>query len=381
MKSFTAKYRGTCKKCGTSYERGSQITWSRAERGVYYHIACAGGMPDVPHDTPVPEGTPAPTDVKLEAPPQGDANGMAALAALLKPHLSMRVDTSDVKALIEAFRKDMTEALADVGRVQNIAVTYKEQTVQIDSAHYMLPDLVDLLSIGKAVFLHGDPGSGKSTGAEHAAKALAMEYGYISLAPMSMASELRGFIDANGVFRSTVFHDLYVGGGLFCIDEVCNATGGILTALNSAIANGKAAFPDGIKAKHPDFRIVVTDNTCGRGGDVMFPDRRPLDSAFLDRFVMLHWDYDKALEKALVLGANSQHGISWLTWCRSAREFCRKERIRMWVTPRCAVDGASLCGRERWNIAKIADACVFKGIDKDTKAKVLTAHPLPDMTW
>ena len=74
-----------------------------------------------------------------------------------------------------------------------------------------------------------------------------------------------------------------------------------MLALNSALANGFAAFPDQaepVKA-HVDFIPVVAANTYGRGADRLYIGANQLDASTLDRFAVLSWDYDETLERSL----------------------------------------------------------------------------------
>jgi len=78
-----------------------------------------------------------------------------------------------------------------------------------------------------------------------------------------------------------------------------------LLSLNSAIGSSDGhiymAFEDGeFTPAHPDFRVIAAANTWGNGANRMYCGRSELDSASLDRFVQLYFDYDKKLEKAIV---------------------------------------------------------------------------------
>lgn len=385
MQTFKAKFPGKCAKCGATFPAGFDITWNRRARGVYYHAACAGSgeaSGDASATTgeatiPTGDGSENGTAATVATGDAGDANPMAVLAKALAPYIAVKADKAEVTAMLSAFRNEMNEVFAEAARIVTVRVENKEASKDVTGAHEMLPHVLELAGLGMHSYLHGLPGTGKSTIAMHVAEALERRFGYVSLNPQTPESRLIGYMDAQGVYRGTVFYECYVNGGVFCIDELDNASAGLLTTLNALLENGMGAFPHGVYPRHADFVLVATGNTAGRGGDVLFPERRPFDAAFADRFVFVEVGYDKALEKAIAIAENKEHGITWLTWCRSVREFCTRERVRLFVTPRAVKHGARLLGRERWSIRTVADATVFKGIDKDTRGKVLAAHPLP----
>src|SRR5262245_47455172 len=131
--------------------------------------------------------------------------------------------------------------------------------------------------------------------------------------------------------------------------------------------------------KHPDFILVATGNTALRGADRFFPERRPIDPATIDRFVYVEWDYDPALERAIVSGINDQ-AIPWMTWVHSVRSYAKQHALKgLWATPRASIVGAGQWHKVQTNdaVSSLAEALVFKGLDRDTVQRVLTAVPLP----
>jgi cobaltochelatase CobS len=75
----------------------------------------------------------------------------------------------------------------------------------------------------------------------------------------------------------------------------------MLVKLNTAIANGTFATPEGLVRRNKNTVIVCTANTYGTGPDAMYVGRTRLDAATLDRFVCstIEVDYDVKLEKKL----------------------------------------------------------------------------------
>jgi hypothetical protein len=136
------------------------------------------------------------------------------------------------------------------------------------------------------------------------------------------------------------------------------------------------AFPNGLAEKHPDFVLIATGNTCGKGANPMFPERRPFDAAFSERFSFIEWDYDVNLEKAVTLAINSK-AIDWHRWVLKAREYCKKNHPRVLVTPRASFKGAEYLLDSGWDYGTIADMVVFKGLDADTRKAIIAANPFP----
>ena len=290
---------------------------------------------------------------------------------ILGKHIPTALNEADIKKIVEAkFAKlPKSEPLKiDIVRPSG-------KVKRIDNAHVAMPQLMYLLSKRHHAYLYGGPGSGKSTAAKMAADALGIRFGYISLNPQTPDSRLLGYMDANGNYRETLFYQLYKDGGIFCIDEMDNASASLLTTLNSCLENGHGAFPNGMIQRHEDFVVVATGNTAGRGANPQFPERRPFDSAFCERFTFIEWDYDRALEEAITLAINP-NAVQWLNWVRNVRDYAKKNHPKLIVSPRASFRGAEYLKDSKWSTEDIAEAVLFKGIDKDTKTAVLNAHPV-----
>lgn len=308
---------------------------------------------------------------------KADDSKLAAVAkAASEADKALAVELADVRKLAES----VASGEPDTGSLTITVKRPDETEYDIDSAHKELPRLLYLLSKRLHVYLWGPPGGGKSHAAKQAAQALNLEYGYISLNPQTPESRLLGFTDATGIYRDTPFYRAYKEGGVFCIDELDNAHPALLNTLNGLLENGLAAFPCGMVERHPNFVLVGTGNTNGRGGNVLYPERRALDSAFAERFVFLAWGYDTRLETALVKQANP-NAMAWLKWCRALRKHVLAENVRVHVTPRASVRGARLIADSGWTLDEIAEATVFKGVGEDTVTRLLERHPLPTLAY
>lgn len=369
---FKARYPGVCGKCRGPILVGQEISWTRGKHKLVYHTNCSGlepkaepmpvdirgymeakleALPDVEdkpeHIEAVKERTQAEMDkaIKEETPidalpiykaepvPVKQATEQASvqealqvlLGAINKPATPV-IDRAEVRKIVE-------EIVSEKG-VVTLKIERKDvPAIEIDNAHHMLSTLIQYASKGRHTYLYGPAGSGKSTAAQQAAKALGRAYYYISLTPQTPESRLMGYMDAHGKYIRTPFREAYEHGGVFNIEEADNGGGNLQTALNSAFENGHCAFPDQLVKRHADFVVVATGNTCGRGASPQFPERRPFDQAFAKRFTYLYWGYDEKLEKAIALSINPNAGV-WIKWMKDLRRWIEQSRAVLVASPR-----------------------------------------------
>lgn len=394
----------TCIKCGAPITAGaSEIAWSRKPRldglrGAAWHVSCAYRPDDRTivqkllteqrerreqpfnpemENKPVP-AIPSPTTTIHE---NGDF--LAGMAGALAPYLDGKLTTN-----LDAINAKVDETLAGLEPKLEAMIASATKTITIDNRrtcetievgrqHDQFPKLLALLTSGMDVYLHGEPGTGKTTAGEYAAKALNLSFGYISLTVQTSESRLVGYRDANGNYIDTEFYKRYTEGGVFLIDEIDNASGNLLTALNSALANGNGAFPCGQVKRHPDFICIATGNTTGFGHNPLFPERQVLSGAIRDRFVFLHWSYDLQFERELALAQNDNKDRTgkWVTWVQGVRKYAAQYDTKLPVTPRASIKGATLL--QDFSAAECAEMLVFRGYDRDSVSRILAENPLP----
>lgn len=307
------------------------------------------------------------------------------LAEALQPYLKSGTDEAAVKAIIgdsivplmntvnsslEEIREIAKTAAKEGGGVLSIEIKKEgeKEVKTITGVHKDFDTLLKLIQVGDHVYMWGPPGSGKSTAARQVSEALSIEFGYISLNPQTPDSRILGFLDAGGHYRSTVFRHMYENGGVMCIDEMDNAAPSLCVTINSGLESDLMAFPDRMVKRSPKFVLVATGNTTGRGANAAFPERRPFDSAFAERFSFLEWDYDQKMERAIALGFNPKAG-DWIDWVVKVRQFCKKTYPRVIVSPRASFKGAKLLGK--FKEPEIAEMVLFKGLDRDTVKAIL----------
>lgn len=392
VREFRSKFAGTCRKCAGFIQIGDPISWDRsaAKGAKSWHKDCANprGLEASATSSASAEAKTEVTsvvetgaiedieDIK-EASTMAD-NGLGkVLAEAIKPYIDQKVtiDRKEIEAIVAEKLKDFEAPTMRIEVFNAELGTVK----QIDGVqHKLFPKCLYIVNAGHHLYLWGPPGSGKSHIARQIAEALDRTYGYISLNPMTPDSRLVGFVDANGVIRETDFIRAYRDGGIYCVDEADNMSPSMGTAMNSSLENGYASFPCGMVKKHDNFVLVATGNTAGRGGNRNHAERRAFDGAFGERFTFLHFGYDEKLEKALALAVNPD-AIGWLAWVRSVRAFSAERFPNLIVSPRASIKGARYLMDNVLTPHEIADAVVFKGLDKTATDAILRACPITSL--
>lgn len=159
------------------------------------------------------------------------------------------------------------------------------------------------------IFLPGPSGCGKTHMAAQVAKALGLRFGSISCSEGMSEGQINGKFLPRGAqgqfeFVSTELVDLVETGGVFLFDEGDAADPNIMLLINQ-LGNGRLPVPNRPEApyavRHPDFIMILTANTYGRGADRLYVGRNQLDEATLDRFRIgtVAMDYDTELERKI----------------------------------------------------------------------------------
>lgn len=179
-----------------------------------------------------------------------------------------------------------------------------------------------------------------------------MKFGSTSFGPTTPESRLVGGMTANGEFFEPAFlegirhaMDNPDSGYVHCFDEMDNAHPGILATMNSILANGWMTAPNGDHLTvGSNFVIVACANTYGTGPTAEFAGRNKLDPATLDRFAYIPWDIDTGMEEMLVRQriADDQVATAWLDVWRTTRQNVASHGLKLFITPRGAVNGAKL---------------------------------------
>lgn len=324
-----------------------------------------------------------------------DSSLGAAIAAAVESYLSPvgrgGVDRDEVAEIVR-------EELKAVDRPRQIEVVRLDGTVSnVGVQHSSFEALLRAVAARRNVWLPGPAGSGKTSAAHAVAEALTLPFYAVSVGPQTSQSSLLGYYDANGKYVTTQLRQAYENGGVFLLDEVDAGSPAVLVVINALLANGHASFPDKVVERHQDFVLIAAGNTFGQGADAQYVGRQKLDEATLDRFAFLRWEYDPTLVAHHAgLPADIFSGLPKpKTWrflptgdaanvAARCEEYGRKvaaiwlavasfgKGLRLLVGPRAVFNGKALI-EAGYSIEDAIECCVWKGCDKDTRAKVEAA--------
>ena len=233
----------------------------------------------------------------------------------------------------------------------------KEEEEGRNLKHYKTDELIETLKTTGLAYLVGPAGTGKSTLAMDACVKMfgvpkddwkfCEHFAQISFSPDTTSGEMVGRSDINGIFHKSEVVRVFCEGGLILFDEIDNADASMLVKLNTAIANGQFATPDGIVRRHKDTVIVCTANTYGTGPDAMYVGRSRLDAATLDRFTLstIEVDYDVKLEKKIASAIKDEAKRAWLLdFVRRVRRVIKEKHFRRLCSTRFVINAVKwLC--------------------------------------
>lgn len=257
------------------------------------------------------------------------------------------------------FVRQFEQLKAEVGIAPlKIITSTNAEPKNLGLAHKSTGELIQFLGAGCHVFLTGPAGSGKSTGAEQAAKALELPFYATSVCSQTTKTDFLGYMDATGSYRRTQFRDAYENGGVYLIDEIDAGNPNVLSVLNAALSNSNCAFPDSMVKRHDKFKCVAAGNTWGTGKTVQYVGRNAIDAATLNRFVIIHWDYDEKLEIAI------SGNPGWARYVIACRAEIKNRGIQFLITPRASINGAKAIAA-KIPLATVLKSVLFQNLDPD----------------
>lgn len=258
----------------------------------------------------------------------------------VQPPPSEEILASLKKQITEELQKDILGTLSNIKpREKTIILKETQQTrTELPQQHYQFERLLKLLQAHQNVFMVGPAGSGKSTAAKNAAKALGLDFFFNGA--IDSEYKLLGFTDAQGRVVSRPFREAFLNGGLYFFDEVDGSLPGAVLAFNAALANRAIDFPDGNYQAHEDFYCVAAGNTF-HGADHQYVGRNKQDAAFLDRFAVLTWGYDADLEASMARASHPDETLAlrWLGAVRYSRAKASENGIQVVISPRATTGG------------------------------------------
>ena len=235
--------------------------------------------------TPTPAASPSPVGGKLE-------------------ELLMKViEEQSVEEIVKAVSPKLEQTIIDkfgvLPQIHEIKTPAGSREIK-GAVHECFDKVLNLVNMDIPVFLSGAAGTGKNVICKQVAEAMSLDFYFTNA--VTQEYQLKGFIDANGIYHETQFYKAFVNGGLFFLDEMDGSIPETLIILNAAIANRYFDFPTGKVEANPNFRIIAAGNTVGTGADIEYTGRFQLDASSLDRFAMVHVGYSPAIEKAVTNG-------------------------------------------------------------------------------
>ena len=324
-------------------------------------------------------------------PPQfGDDEGEGDLEKKQK-EMAKRMAEAD-KAAEEAKRKqeeadklrkeldELNRKLEEKKRKEEEERKRKEEEENRNLKHYKTDELIETLKTTGLAYLVGPAGTGKSTLAMDAcAKMFGVpkddwkfceHFAQISFSPDTTSGEMVGRSDINGVFHKSEVVRVFSEGGLILFHEIDNADASMLVKLNTAIANGQFATPDGIVRRHKDTVIVCTANTYGTGPDAMYVGRSRLDAATLDRFTLstIDVDYDVKLEGKIASAIKNEANRAWLLdFVRRVRKAIKDKHFRRLCSTRFVINAVKwMCAGK--SAALVEDRFLLGWTDNERQA-------------
>lgn len=303
-----------------------------------------------------------------DSPVEIDDEQAAALAALIKA-----VQPKKQKAVVDPkeIERLVNEAVAKAGLPKAITVTVtnqdKTETKDMGLQHKQFPALLKLIQAGFPVWIPGPAGSGKTTAVHNVAKAINATIFMPPEGPIENKYGMIGFENAAGKFMETT---LYKASKLaaenperrviYFIDECDAGYPNALLVLNAVMENGYCTFANGERIEYGrNLQFIAGANTWGNGATHEYVGRNKVDAATLDRFVMLAWGYDEALEKAI---AGDTEFTRYVQKVRT--KVLATADIKHVISPRASIRGNALLKQGMdWN--DVVECVVRKGLPVD----------------
>ena len=246
--------------------------------------------------TPAPAASPSPVGGKLEE--------------LLMKVIAEQSVEEIVKAVSPKLEQSIIDKFGVLPQIHEIKTPTGSREIK-GTVHECFDKVLNLVNMDIPVFLSGAAGTGKNVICKQVAEAMDLDFYFTNA--VTQEYQLKGFIDANGIYHETQFYKAFVNGGLFFLDEMDGSIPETLIILNAAIANRYFDFPTGKVEASPNFRVIAAGNTVGTGADIEYTGRFQLDASSLDRFALVHVGYSPAIEKAVTNGNDEL--------CRFANQF------------------------------------------------------------
>lgn len=244
--------------------------------------------------------------------------------------------------------------------------------------HAKFERILSLAKRRKNIFIYGPTGCGKSYICSQVAKALNLNFYYVSCTSGMSEGTIAGRllpVGKQGTFEYVIgeFVKAYEQGGVFLLDELDAADPNVVLIFNSALASETMSVPNRpdkpYAKRHPDFICIAAANTVGTGADRLYSGRNKLDAATLDRFQIgkVFMDYDPNIEEQLCPDAELRNHLL------NYRTKIRQHRMERSMSSRFMQDAYEMKTEENWSLEEI-EAAFFEGWREDERNKVKSSY-------
>lgn len=214
----------------------------------------------------------------------------------------------EFKTQIESIPKEQQGGTTQTIRIEEVVKEeVRTKDLDVSRLHTNTPQLVKFISAKLPVYMYGPTGSSKTNVVFRIAKALEIPIQSVTVSPQTPKSELLGYKDAHGNYQEGVCYKPFTEGGILLVNELDNGNAASNAVLNQ-LMDEAVFFPCGMKERNKDFIMIATANTLGNGANRQYVGRSPQDKALLNRFVYLHWPWDKKLERLLATEEYFRYG-------------------------------------------------------------------------
>ncbi len=204
--------------------------------------------------------------------------------------------------------KKIFQALLEVIAEEELQTEYTQKSggvlvPEVDNDYYFPEQTIDAvhaLEQSMNLYLTGPTGTGKSSLILQLAARMNWQVTRVNLNNQFSVSDFVGrwIVEGKAMrYSYGVLPTAMKEGHILLLDEITAADPGILLTLQSVLEGNQLVLTDNdgeVITRHPDFRIVATDNTKGTdaGMNALYQGRNNQDASLLDRFpVMLEIDY------------------------------------------------------------------------------------------
>jgi MoxR-like ATPase len=289
---------------------------------------------------------------------------------------------AQIRALAKGAAQERIDELA-TPRTIEVRNVETNSVVSVGLQHEKFPQLLRAMQARDHkghrlnIWITGPTGSGKTSAAENAAKALGLAFG--SDGSLDADYKVLGFRNAAGEIISTQFLSIYENGGVYVADEIDNWQPSALLSLNAALANGWTASPRGLIRRHPDACVIACANTWGLGATGDYVGRTRLDAASLDRFQpKINWPIDERLEAAIAKAQCEVHGPEWQAKVAYTRSRAKAQGLKVIISPRATFGGIALL-QQGFDPQDVIDMTLGAGLSPE-QAKAIGLTPQAPQT-